>query len=58
MNRLKFLAQSSVNVEGGQVTMLEDLDNVLCESIINRMKFSSTSNTVKTLVEQEKAVGY
>ena len=37
--------------------MQEDLDNLLDESIRNRMKFSSTSNTVTALVEQEKEVG-
>lgn len=37
--------------------MQEDLDNLLDESMRNRLKFSSTSNTVTTLVEQEKEIG-
>lgn len=37
--------------------MQGDLDNLLDESIRKRPKFSSTSNTVTTLVEQEKKVG-
>lgn len=37
--------------------MQGDLDNLLDESIRKRTKFSSTSGTVTTLLEQEKEVG-
>lgn len=37
--------------------MQEDLDNLLDESIRNRMKFSTTSNTVMAMVKQETEVG-